>query len=81
MIDDFQALRMGGLEVLARPWLCRTSRDIIYVAPRRPLGAPTLIVFSVSALRLLLGQVMWHDEPDHCRTWSEGCRCDLGDEA
>lgn len=42
---------------------------------------PVLVVWSLHAAALILRGVRWHDEPHHCRTWAEGCRCDLGDEA
>lgn len=44
-------------------------------------GRKTLIAFSITALQYKLRGIRWHDDADHCSTWSDGCRCDLGDES
>lgn len=74
-----------GLPVHFAPLWCRSTtvafltRD--FTDPFGVLNKLRLVFFSETALLYALGGVRWHDDSYHCNTWSDGCRCDLGDEA
>lgn len=64
-----------GVDVLAQPDVLSRSSDVCELYVRGP--TPRLL----AAFRQVLRGVRWHDDAEHCRTWSAGCRCDLGDES
>lgn len=66
----------SGTRVLFKPDLLPGTRTIY----RAWLGAgEVLVVWSSAVLAQMLEGVVWHDDADHCRTWTEGggCRCDI----
>lgn len=70
----------SSIELRVRPDLLVRSRNAhaVRLTPLRTV----LVVYSLNAAAQAMRGVVWHDEEsEHCRTWSEGCRCDLGDEA
>ncbi|MFZ5440492.1 MAG: hypothetical protein ACOZQL_10815 [Myxococcota bacterium] len=68
-----------GVRVVVRPELL--SRSTAWIQGVDGAGRPMVIVYSLTAVGLALAGVNWHDDPDHCRTWADGCRCDLGSES
>lgn len=71
----------GRLEVLYRPNLLTSSRQVRMVRVTDELGCRNvMIAWSPAVLRIVLASfAAWHDEPDHCRTWTDaaGCRCEV----
>ena len=66
----------AGLKVLPASGFLRRSTESYIMADN------TLVVWSLTALVYALQGVTWHDDPDHCRTWtgdwaSGACRCDV----
>lgn len=66
----------AGAEVVEAPNVLARSNAV-----RLSPNGLTIFAWSKQVIVLSLYGVKWHDDAEHCRTWSEGCRCDLGDEA
>lgn len=71
----------SSVELSVRPELLRRSHGA-YAVRLSPLRT-VLVVHSLETAAQSMRGVRWHDEEEreHCRTWSAGCRCDLGDES
>lgn len=64
----------GSVDIRYRPDVLRTNEWF--------MAGNVAVFHNESSLLNALRGVRWHDSPEeHCPTWSEGCRCDLAEEA
>lgn len=67
----FQLASLLGEPVTFSPWLPRSTMAV------RHGWSGGWIFFSETAFNYSYVGVVWHDESEHCPTWSQGCRCDV----
>lgn len=82
VLELLGAGRLAGVPLSFRPDLLRDTRMLVFLSPPGSMAClsppPVLVAWSPQVLNLMLAGVLWHDEPEHCRTWTGGaCRCDV----